>query len=227
MSSVSRITDHKGPTDGPDNDRTVRLAGTKLGSRAHICAFFDNTDDEFDVLLPFVREGLDLGEKACHTVNPQHRLEHLNRLSSAGIDHQALHRSGQFELRDWDDTKLSEPRFDGPRTLSIFDGIARVGRSRGFPLTRFITHMDWFVETSMDADDLLEYEARANDIWIKGEGPVDPVICTYDLKKFSGEIVINVMRTHPLIVIGGILQENPFFVHPEEFLKTLGKKRVP
>jgi len=35
------------------------------------------------------------------------------------------------------------------------------------------------------------------------------------------------MRTHPLIVIGGILQENPFFIPPEEFLKQLREGTTP
>ena len=29
---------------------------------------------------------------------------------------------------------------------------------------------------------------------------------------------IDIMRTHPMIIIGGVLQQNPFFVPPEEFL---------
>jgi len=33
------------------------------------------------------------------------------------------------------------------------------------------------------------------------------------------------MRTHPMIIIGGILQKNPFFVHPDEFLRELRERR--
>jgi hypothetical protein len=32
------------------------------------------------------------------------------------------------------------------------------------------------------------------------------------------------MRTHPMIIIGGMLQENPFFVPPDEFLRELRKR---
>ena len=71
---------------------------------------------------------------------------------------------------------------------------------------------------------LLEYEARANDVWLRQTGPVNPVICTYDLKRFRGDIVVDVMRTHPLIIVAGILQENPFFVPPDEFLEELHRK---
>ena len=32
---------------------------------------------------------------------------------------------------------------------------------------------------------------------------------------------MDIMRTHPMVIIGGILQENPFFVPPDEFLAEL------
>jgi len=34
------------------------------------------------------------------------------------------------------------------------------------------------------------------------------------------------MRTHPMIIIGGILQENPFFVPPDEFLRELRERHT-
>ena len=45
----------------------------------------------------------------------------------------------------------------------------------------------------------------------------DPVICTFDLTKFDAEVVINVLRTHPTVLIGEVLAENPFFSPPDEF----------
>jgi hypothetical protein len=33
------------------------------------------------------------------------------------------------------------------------------------------------------------------------------------------------MRTHPMIIIGGVLQENRFFVPPDEFLRELRYRR--
>jgi hypothetical protein len=34
------------------------------------------------------------------------------------------------------------------------------------------------------------------------------------------------MRTHPMIIIGGILQENAFFVPPDEFLRELRQRHT-
>src|SRR5258707_7559965 len=41
------------------------------------------------------------------------------------------------------------------------------------------------------------------------------VVCTYDLSKFRASVVMDALRTHPVVIIGGILQENPFFIPPE------------
>jgi hypothetical protein len=53
----------------------------------------------------------------------------------------------------------------------------------------------------------------------------DPVVCRYDLAKFGGDIVVDIIRTHPMIIVGGILQENPFFVPPNQFLQELRERR--
>ncbi len=64
----------------------IWLAGSVLGNRCHVCAFFNGRDEEYEVLLPFVRDGLERGEKIVHTVDPERHGEHLERLEAGGID---------------------------------------------------------------------------------------------------------------------------------------------
>jgi len=44
------------------------------------------------------------------------------------------------------------------------------------------------------------------------------VVCSYDLTRFSASAVVYALRTHPMVIIGGLLQENPFYVEPKDFL---------
>jgi hypothetical protein len=76
--------------------------------------------------------------------------------------------------------------------------------------------MDWTSEDQSRIENVIEFESRVNDVWRQYD---DAVICTYHLPKFSGDAVIDIMRTHPMVIIGGHLQHNPFFVPPEEFLR--------
>jgi hypothetical protein len=84
--------------------------------------------------------------------------------------------------------------------------------------------MDWAAGDAPCIDRLIEFESRVNDLWRRTE---DAVICVYNLGKFSGDTVIDIMRTHPMVIIGGILQQNPFYVPPEQFLQELRERRPP
>src|SRR5437762_2637465 len=117
----------------------IRFAGSQLTERRHVCAFFNNEEEEYQVLLPFIKDGFACGDKAVHVV------------------------------------------------------------------------------------DLVEFESRVNDVWRRHD---DAVICTYSLGKFGGDTVIDIMRTHPMVIVGGILQENPFFIPPEEFLPELHQRHA-
>jgi hypothetical protein len=83
--------------------------------------------------------------------------------------------------------------------------------------------MEWALDARAGEAALLESEAKANHGRLRDD---DPVICTYDLAKFGGGIVVDIMRTHPMIIIGGILHENPFFVPPDAFLQELRTRCV-
>jgi hypothetical protein len=50
------------------------------------------------------------------------------------------------------------------------------------------------------------------------------VICAYDLSKFGASVVMDATRTHPVVIVGGLLQENPFFVPPDQFLLELRER---
>lgn len=201
----------------------ISFAGSQLTESRHVCAFFNSDDEEYRVLLPFIRDGFECGHKAVHVVNLQQRTQHTLRLAAAGIDPAAAERSGQLELRTNTDTYLRDGRFDQDRMLHAFEQIASGNAPGGFPLSRIICRMDWAAEGESYVNDLIEFESRVNQVWAHHD---DAVICTYHLGKFGGDTVIDIMRTHPMIIIGGILHRNPFFVPPAEFLQEFRERRT-
>jgi hypothetical protein len=44
------------------------------------------------------------------------------------------------------------------------------------------------------------------------------------LHQFGAEVVMDIMRTHPAVIIGGILQENPYFVPPDDMLLEIRQR---
>src|SRR5438128_12698803 len=81
-----------------EDNQPMRFANATLGQHRHVCAFFHGVEEEYRVLLPFVKEGLAGGEKALHIIDPKLRDEHVQRLSSGGVDVPSVEKNGQFEL---------------------------------------------------------------------------------------------------------------------------------
>ncbi len=207
----------------PDKDNPIRFAGSELGAHRHICGFFRNPEEEYQLLLPFIKEGFERGEKAFHVVDPKLRDDHLRRLNSAGINVTEAEKSGQFELCNWEQMYLPDGCFDQDRMLALWRDVLAAAGQRGFPRTRLVAHMEWALEDHEGVSDLIEYEARFN---LMHQGDRDPVICAYDLTRFSGDVIMGVLRTHPMVILGGVLQENPFFIPPEQFLQELRERHV-
>jgi hypothetical protein len=106
--------------------------------------------------------------------------------------------------------------------------------------------LGWFIEDGFDGGDkafhhvdpeqreahlkrLAEAEINVQEAMGTGQYVVakydDAVICAYDLPKFGASVVMDALRTHPMVIIGALLHENPLFVPPDRFLLELRERR--
>src|SRR5258705_1435195 len=165
----------------------ISLAGSQLGQTRHVCAFFNSDEEEYRVLLPFIKDGFERGDKAIHVISPGQHRDHLQRLAGMGIDSAAVERSGQLELRSSTETYLQDGRFDQDRMLQSFEQMASGNAERGFPLSRIVCRMEWVPDCQSNMDDLIQFEARDIYAWCRYE---DAVISTYRIRNFCGDTVI-------------------------------------
>jgi MEDS: MEthanogen/methylotroph, DcmR Sensory domain len=170
-------------------NRAVKLARSTLNCSCHACAFFHHRDEEYEVLGPF---------------DNKHRAERFRRLGENGIDADAAETSGQLEVRSWEDAYLRGGRFNQQDMLTLIEEILTAGKQQGFGLTRLWANMEWALEDLPGVHDIVEYETRLNYILPKYD---DVVVCTYDVTRFSASVVMDIMRSHPQVIVGGVLRE--------------------
>jgi hypothetical protein len=77
--------------------------------------------------------------------------------------------------------------------------------------------MEWALEGQQCLDDLVEYEARLNMVGF----------CVYDLAKFGAGTIVDIIRTHPVVMIGGTFHQNPYYVPPDVFLREWHGRHMP
>jgi hypothetical protein len=149
--------------------------------------------------------------------------KHLKQFAEAGINVREMMDTGRLEVPPWTDIYVRDHQFDQDSMLASVEKLLQSGAAAGYELTRLVGHhMDWVFREKPATNNLVEYEARLNHVLSKYN---DPVICTYDLSKFGASVAMDIMRTHPLVIIGGLLRENPFFVPPDQFLEEMRERR--
>jgi hypothetical protein len=205
------------------NGSALQVSPDTLNTNRHICALFNSMDEHYRVLRSFIKDGFDQGHKAFHLVDPERREDHARRLADAGIDVEGAIESGQLELHPWQDGPLQGDRFDQDTWIEGFEQVLRSGLASGYARTRFLAQMEWALVDLPGIEDMVEFETRVNDVVPKYD---DIVICSYDLSRFGARTVVYALRTHPVVILGGLLQENPFYVEPGELLLELREQRL-
>jgi len=199
----------------------VRLAGRTLKEKRHVCAFFNSREEQNRVLTPFLKEGVERGEKILRIMDLRLHDDYVSAYRAGGIDVDSAERNGQLEIRHWDDTYLKDGYFDGERMIRLVkDGLDE--NRQKYNLTRAVGNMEWALEPTPGVTDIVEYETKLNSLL--ADYP-DPLVCVYDLNRHSASVVMDILRTHPMVIVGGVLQENPLYVPPEEFLQELRQRK--
>jgi hypothetical protein len=184
-----------------------------LNCRSHGCAFFHGREDEYKILMPFIKEGLDAGDRAVQIIGADHRAELIRRLTETGVDALAAEQRGQLVVRSWEDAVLRGSRFDQHAMIGALQEIGADGEQRS-GVTRIWANMGWALGDFPGAHDVVEYESRLNYVLPKYD---IAAVCTYDLSQFGASVVMDILRTHPQVIVGKVLRENPFYVLPTNF----------
>src|SRR5262249_45001629 len=114
---------------------TIRLAGARLQGPCHVCAFFHSRDEEYRVLLPFIKEGIQRGERVFHIVDPEQRRAYLRSLEEAGLQVPELESSGQLDVRGWDQVYVRGGHFDQNAVLQLMEEMLQGSKEQGYPRT--------------------------------------------------------------------------------------------
>jgi hypothetical protein len=147
----------------------------------------------------------------------------IDRFRAEGIDVDGARQRHQLEVFTAEDTYLKGGRFDGDAMIETLRQLLEQGRALGFPLTRLIAHAEHMMFDSSHALAFLEYESRLN--YMLPQFP-DVVICSYDLDVITAGMAMDILRTHPVAIIDGGLQENPYYVEPEVLLREFARRRA-
>jgi MEDS: MEthanogen/methylotroph, DcmR Sensory domain len=182
----------------------------QLAPGDHVCAFYRGPDDRDGVLMPYLRTGMNAGDKCICIVDSSATADQVRSLQPA-----ADTGAQQLDVHVPETSYLAGGGFSREDMLAFWMDHLNAAADDGYPFSRLVGEMTWALRPAPGVENLVLYEAELNRV-----APKYPtvVLCLYDLDRFTGEVIVSIVKTHPKVLIRGMVVENPYYVGPDEFL---------
>ncbi len=178
----------------------------------HIGHFYESGEEEQEVLVSFLKTGLEGRDKCVCLVGAGRRRETLlDRLRAAGIDVETAIASDQLFV----DEGSSDPEI---LRQILREALATIPER--FSLLRWVGVMSWALGKMPTTEKLMEWETHCNTV----EKPTAVFLCQYELQTFRGNVVMDALKTHPISVVGNAIHQNPYYEDPEVYLQAVRRR---
>ena len=183
----------------------------------HLCCIYETDAEHRQVVTPFLRQGLERGEKVMYVVDARTAETILGYLRDDGLDVAPYLARGQLAILTHDETYMRNGVFDPQGMIALLRSETAQALAEGYPALRLTGEMTWALRGLPGSEQLIEYEARLNDFF---PGSRCLAICQYDQRRFDPAVLLDVLRTHPTAVIGTEVYDNLYHVPAVELLNA-------
>jgi len=179
-----------------------------LAHGEHLCSIYENQLDDSELLIPFLRIGLERGEK-CVCIAQEGREGHLEQaLTTAGIDVAAALASKALVLMSPGRVYLKGDSFDPYRMFTFWKDLSSRAREEGFSRLRGACNMHWILRGAPGTQPWLAYERHLSDLAADSQCLL---LCQYDRSSFGAQHLLEVIRTHPRVIHRGTVADNIYY----------------
>ncbi len=182
----------------------------------HLCALYSGPEERDRLLLPFLQEGMRDGDKCLCLVDDVAPTTVRHQVEGAGAPSQP-HRADQLNIDVASSVYLQSGQFSVEHMTSFLARSLSEATEEDFPLLRAAGEMSWVLPMPVGADDFFVYESAVNDV--VADAPAI-FMCLYDLQRFSAQMLVDVLHTHPQVLLDNSVIDNAHYLTPAEYLAT-------
>jgi signal transduction histidine kinase len=188
---------------------TIRESLERLRPDVHSCLIYDTPEEQLAASVPLIEAGLKRGEQCIYLSDETNTRVVLEAMREHGIDINAAIQSGALTvIPSW--TAAGSGGTAAP--LELLAAAVRAANGAGVTLARDITCAPGQV---VDQKQIEEYERQVASCFT-GKKYID--VALYNRKRVAPQVLLNVIRSHPVVIWGGTVCNNLHAAVPEERL---------
>jgi signal transduction histidine kinase len=203
-----------GQKDRPNSQLIKEIE--KLKPHEHLCHIYSTPEEWSVVATTFLITGLSQSEKCYYFVDTHTADQVRALLHEQGVDVTAAEASGQLVILHETEAYTRGGFFDPDRMIAFLVTAAETAVAEGYHAIRGVAEMSWVLHGHPGSNRFVEYEAKLNrDLF-----PKYPVtgLCQYEWQRFALPLLLDVICTHPIVMVGTTVYDNPYYIPAAEFL---------
>lgn len=182
----------------------------------HMCGLYETEEEKDSIVFGFLKQGILDGDMQlycpCESSENDFKKNFTHFSPECGPHVDDPHYFSIVSAKDlYYPDGIFSPRAMDKGLNSFYAKSQKKGRRN----IRATAEMVWALEAIPGIELLMVYESRLN-YFIPGKPWIS--ICLYNVNRFSGAQIMNVLRTHPFAISGGIISQNPYYIHPDKWL---------
>jgi len=199
-------------------DLSVEGKSERIPPGSHICQLYSKVTEIPSVTAHLLRVGLSLSEKCFFAAAPAQVKELREELRKLQVDVDALVSSGQLVLQEEREMLLANgKRFDPYFLLSQHQTFIAQALREGWKAVRISIDMTWLVKDIATPEQILKYEAASDAVFTFQNAPIIALM-HYDHSKLIPSLVVELLKLHPISVVGKYIKRNPFYLNSEQYM---------
>lgn len=195
-----------------DLERAIK----KLDKHDHLCLLYKTQEEQFSTVIPFIKIGLEQNEKCLYIVDDNTASTVIKEMIALDIDVNSAVESGKLTIANKQESYLKRGYFDPNWMLEFLKRATNKTMEEGYSALRITGEMTWVLGGDPGTERLMEYEAKLNYFFPENNALA---ICQYNSNRFPPEIIKDVIFTHPLVIYGGMVCKNFYYIPPDDFLE--------
>src|ERR1700732_4219394 len=165
-----------------------------------------------------MRVRLTLSEECMFSAGSAQIKELRDELQKLQVNVDEYIGSGQLVLHEEREVFLANgKRFDPYFLLSSHQTFIAQALREGWQAVRISIDMTWLAKEIATPEQILKNEAASDAVFTFQNAPIIALI-HYDHSKLIPSLVVEMLKLHPISVVGKYIKRNPFYLNSEQYL---------
>ena len=182
----------------------------------HICGLYETEKERDEIISGYICRGYADRDRQIY-IHSEQTEDHFWDTFHALCPHCSAGREtpGLLDVKEAGELYYPDGVFDPWLMDAAINEYFDYTQAEGPCNLRAVAEMIWGLQKIKGVEHLFAYESRLN--YFVRDKPIIS-LCLYNTSKISGEMLMNVLRTHPYSINGGVFMVNPYYVEPDIWL---------